>query len=36
MRYMAGRLVPAPDAWYGTKSVASTRALEEAEYVFVR
>ena len=36
MRNMAGRLVPAPDAWHGTKAIAITKGLEEAEYVFVR
>ena len=36
MRNMAGRLVPAPDAWHGTKAIALTKGLEEAEYVFVR
>ena len=36
MRDMAGRLVPVPDAWHGTKAVASTRGLEEEEYIFVR
>ena len=36
MRNMAGRLVPAPDAWHGTKAIAITKGLDEAEYVFVR
>ena len=36
MRDIAGRLVPAPDAWHGTASASSTRGLQEAEYVFVR
>ena len=36
MRDIAGRLVPAPDAWHGTKPEARTRDLEEVEYVFVR
>ena len=36
MRSVAGRLVPAPDAWHGTKTTAITKGLEEAEYVFVR
>ena len=36
MRDIAGRLVPAPDAWHGTKPVARNKDLEEAEYVFVR
>ena len=36
MRDIAGRLVPAPDAWHGTRAAASTRGLREAEYVFVR
>ena len=36
MQDIAGRLVPAPDAWHGTTTTASTRGLPEAEYVFVR
>ena len=36
MREIAGRLLPAPDSWHGTKPESSTRDLQEAEYVFVR
>ena len=36
MRSVAGRLVPAPDAWHGAKATAITKGLEDAEYVFVR
>ena len=36
MRDIAGRLVPAPDSWHGSRTAASTRGLPEAEYVFVR
>ena len=36
MRDIAGRLVPAPEAWHGTRTTASTRGLPEAEYIFVR
>ena len=36
MREIAGRLVPAPDAWHGVKSAANDRGLDEAEFVFVR
>ena len=35
---IAGRLVPAPDAWHGkrTTATATANSLPEAEYVFVR
>ena len=36
MRDIAGRLVPAPDAWHGTRAAATTKGLGEAEFVFVR
>ena len=36
MRDIAGRLVPVPDAWHGTRAAASTRGLREAESVFIR
>ena len=36
MRDIAGRLVPAPNAWHGTRSTATTKGLEEAAFVFVR
>ena len=36
MREMAGRLVPAPDAWHGTRPASGSGRLEDAEYVFVR
>ena len=36
MREIAGRLVPAPDAWHGTRPAAENRRLEDAEFVFVR
>ena len=36
MRDIAGRLVPAPDAWHGTREGAISRGLTEAEFIFVR
>ena len=36
MREMAGRLVPAPDKWHGTRPAAEFGRLGDAEYVFVR
>ena len=36
MRDIAGRLVPAPDAWHGTKATSITGGLRESEFVFVR
>ena len=36
MRDIAGRLVPAPDPWHGTRASAHTMGLREAEYIFVR
>ena len=36
MRDIAGRLVPAPDAWHGTQPTTNNRGLTEAEFVFVR
>ena len=33
---IAGRLVPAPDAWHGTRPAADNRGLREAEFVFMR
>ena len=36
MREIAGRLVPAPDAWHGTRASGMAKGLQEAEYVFVR
>ena len=36
MRDVSGRLIPAPDAWHGTRAEASIKGLQEAEYVFVR
>ena len=36
MRDIAGRLVPAPDAWHGSKPVTPIPRLEEATFVFVR
>ena len=36
MRDIAGRLVPAPDAWHGTRAAANTKGLGEAEFVFMR
>ena len=36
MRDIAGRLVPAPDAWHGTRATANTKGLRESEFVFVR
>ena len=36
LRDIAGRLVPAPDAWHGTRATANTKTLREAEFVFVR
>ena len=36
MRDIAGRLVPAPDAWHGTRGSQQERSLDEAEFVFVR
>ena len=35
MRDIAGRLVPAPDSWHGTRTATTARGLREAEYVFV-
>ena len=35
LRDVAGRLVPAPDAWHGTRNSANTKGLREAEFVFV-
>ena len=36
MREMAGRLVPAPDAWHGNKRPYESEKLWDAEYVFIR
>ena len=36
MRDIAGRLVPAPDVWHGTKPAKPCARLSEAEFVFVR
>ena len=36
MRDIAASLVPAPDAWHGTRDTANSRALREAEFVLVR
>ena len=36
MREMVGRLVPAPDAWHGTRPAANSGSLGDAEFVFVR
>ena len=36
MRDIAGRLVPAPDAWHGTPRPAKLKGLAEADFVFVR
>ena len=36
MRDIAGRLVPAPDAWHGTKSATPSTRMGDAEFVFVR
>ena len=36
MRDIAGSLIPAPDAWHGTKPVAMSPRLEDATFVFVR
>ena len=36
MREMAGRLVPAPDAWHGTRPASAASNSDGAEYVFVR
>ena len=33
---IAGRLVPAPDTWHGTRPAANNRCLREAEFVFMR
>ena len=36
MRQVAGRLVPAPDAWHGVPGSSREKSLEDAEFVFVR
>ena len=36
MRQVAGRLVPAPDAWHGEPGSSREKSLDEAEFVFVR
>ena len=36
MRQVAGRLVPAPDAWHGVPGSALDRTLDDAEFVFIR
>ena len=36
MRDIAGRLVPAPDVWHGTRPAKPCARLSEAEFVFVR
>ena len=36
MRQVAGRLVPAPDAWHGVPGSSREKTLEDAEFVFVR
>ena len=36
MREIAGRLVPAPDAWHGSQGGSQERCLDESEFVFVR
>ena len=36
MRQVAGRLVPAPDAWHGIPGSSTEKGLEDAEFVFVR
>ena len=35
MRDIAGRLVPAPDSWHGTRTTTTARGLRKAEYVLV-
>ena len=36
MRDIAGRMVPAPDAWHNTRSDTHSPRLAEAEFVFIR
>ena len=36
MRQVAGRLVPAPDAWHGIPGSSRDKSLDDAEFVFVR
>ena len=36
MRDIAGRLVPAPDAWHGTRPAKPCPGLSTAEFVFIR